>query len=251
MRTSITAAAVGGLVLVGSMISIPAAFADHGSKGEKSEQELSGACSISSSYEAKLESKRGTQRLKVEVKTAQVGEQWQLDLSADDVTFEPVVRTAYADDDDSNAEVEWKNTFSTPVGTIEATATNAVTGETCAVSFGTATTPVVTDPVVPNPVVTDPTDPGTTPATTTGQTAAKAKFTRTQVSQHAAATDCWTIIGKNVYDLTSYVNQHPGGPSRIIGICGANGSSAFKGQHMSDRGVAQVLASFKVGKLKK
>ena len=236
--------AITGIVLATTLLAAPAAFADdHGSTHG---QELEGACSATSSYELKLEAKRGTQRLKFEVKAATAGEQWQLDLSADGVVLDPITRIASADDDDDHAEVEFKRSFASPVTSVKALATNLVTNETCSASIGESapvTDPVVTDPVVTDPVVTDP--------VVTTQTTPKTKLTRAQVAQHGTTSDCWSIIGKNVYDLTSYVSQHPGGPSRIAGICGSNGTSAFKGQHMSDRDVAQVLSAFKIGRVKK
>lgn len=57
------------------------------------------------------------------------------------------------------------------------------------------------------------------------------KYTTAQVAQHRTASDCWTIVGSGVYNLTSFVRKHPGGASRIIMICGKNGTSAFNSQH--------------------
>ena len=51
-------------------------------------------------------------------------------------------------------------------------------------------------------------------------------FTATEVMQHNTADDCWTIIGGNVYDLTSFISQHPGG-DEILRACGQDGSSLF------------------------
>lgn len=54
-----------------------------------------------------------------------------------------------------------------------------------------------------------------------------AKFTESDVAKHNSKTDCWTIIEGNVYDLTSYINRHPGG-SVIAEACGIDGSELFK-----------------------
>ncbi len=51
-------------------------------------------------------------------------------------------------------------------------------------------------------------------------------FTLSEVATHNSADDCWTIIGDNVYDITSYVPRHPGG-NEILLACGAHGSSLF------------------------
>lgn len=74
-------------------------------------------------------------------------------------------------------------------------------------------------------------------------------YTRAQVRKHNSADDCWTIIGRGVYDLTSWVNRHPGGASRIVAICGRDGTQAFRAQHAGESRPASELASFRIGRL--
>jgi cytochrome b involved in lipid metabolism len=57
------------------------------------------------------------------------------------------------------------------------------------------------------------------------------------------------VVGGNVYDLTSYVSNHPGGSSVIKAICGKDGSAAFAGQHSGASKPNNVLAGFKLGAL--
>jgi hypothetical protein len=51
------------------------------------------------------------------------------------------------------------------------------------------------------------------------------------LSQHATATDCWSIISvngvKTVFDVTRLVNDHEGGRSVIESMCGNDGSIGF------------------------
>ncbi len=75
-------------------------------------------------------------------------------------------------------------------------------------------------------------------------------YTLTQVSTHNKRSNCWTTINGGVYNVTSWINQHPGGAGAIIGLCGIDASSAFNGQHTGDRRPASELASFKIGILK-
>jgi cytochrome b involved in lipid metabolism/uncharacterized membrane protein len=75
------------------------------------------------------------------------------------------------------------------------------------------------------------------------------RYTRAQVRQHRTATDCWTIIDRTVYDLTDWVRKHPGGASRIIAICGRDGTRAFDAQHARDTRAATYLASYRIGRL--
>ena len=47
------------------------------------------------------------------------------------------------------------------------------------------------------------------------QTSDQAKtYTLSEVAQHASKDDCWAIISGDVYDLTEFINRHPGGDSR-------------------------------------
>lgn len=91
-------------------------------------------------------------------------------------------------------------------------------------------------------------------ATAVGQAAATAsadaELTRASVALHNTADNCWTIIDGNVYDLTAWVSQHPGGKGAITGLCGKDGSAAFKDQHGNNSGVAKRLDTFKKGALK-
>jgi cytochrome b involved in lipid metabolism len=83
-------------------------------------------------------------------------------------------------------------------------------------------------------------DPGVTPNTT---------LTSEEVLKHATGQDCWSVINGQVYDLTSYVNEHPGGAALINAICGQDGSAAFSGQHAGASKPANVLAAFALGPL--
>ena len=74
-------------------------------------------------------------------------------------------------------------------------------------------------------------------------------YTATEVAKHKTATDCWSVVKGEVYDLTSYVNGHPGGASVIKAICGKDGSASFAGQHGSAGKPNNVLASFLLGPL--
>ena len=98
---------------------------------------------------------------------------------------------------------------------------------------------------------TDPTaEPTTEPsATPTSPSAQPGTYTATEVAKHSTGTDCWSVVNKNVYDLTPYVSSHPGGSSVIKAICGKDGSAAFSGQHGGAATPTSVLAGFKLGAL--
>lgn len=75
------------------------------------------------------------------------------------------------------------------------------------------------------------------------------KYTTSSVASHSSASSCWSIISSKVYDLTSYINQHPGGSEQILAICGKDGTSLFDSQHMGNAKVANMLANFYLGDL--
>jgi cytochrome b involved in lipid metabolism len=89
----------------------------------------------------------------------------------------------------------------------------------------------------------------TTSTSTTPGTPAATSYTMAQVATHNNASSCWAAINGNVYDLTNWINQHPGGPERILSICGTDGSAAFNAQHGGQRQPAQELQNFLLGPL--
>ena len=77
------------------------------------------------------------------------------------------------------------------------------------------------------------------------------EYTLAEVMTHNKKADCWTTINGGVYEVTSWIDQHPGGQQAIIGLCGIDGSAAFNGQHGEQARPAAELVSFKIGTLKK
>jgi cytochrome b involved in lipid metabolism len=98
----------------------------------------------------------------------------------------------------------------------------------------TSTTPVKTTP---------------TPAKTTPAAQSLGTYTLAQIAQHSTSSSCWSAINGGVYDLTSWIGQHPGGQGTILSICGKDGSAAFNGQHGGQRRPASELAGFQIGTL--
>ena len=74
-------------------------------------------------------------------------------------------------------------------------------------------------------------------------------YTAAEIQNHNKSTDCWSVINGEVYDLTSYVKDHPGGASLIAAICGKDGSAAFSGEHAGEKQPKNILAAFAVGTL--
>ncbi len=69
------------------------------------------------------------------------------------------------------------------------------------------------------------------------------------MQQHNSASDCWAAINGGVYDLTSWISQHPGGPERIVPLCGTDASAAFNAQHSGQSKPESTLTQFYIGEL--
>lgn len=89
----------------------------------------------------------------------------------------------------------------------------------------------------------------TTPSVTDGLPAdgSSIVLSADEVAKHNSGSDCWSIVNGNVYNLTSYVNSHPGGAANIESICGKDGSSAFKGQHGGQGAPNNALSNLLLG----
>jgi cytochrome b involved in lipid metabolism len=74
-------------------------------------------------------------------------------------------------------------------------------------------------------------------------------LTAEEVAQHSSANDCWSVVNGNVYDLTSFVNRHPGGSGNINLMCGKDATSAFTGQHGSGGKANNELSNLLLGPL--
>lgn len=79
----------------------------------------------------------------------------------------------------------------------------------------------------------------------------KSKLTMAEVAKHNAQTDCYIVVRDSVYDVTKFIPNHPGGPQRIIPLCGTDATAAFTGQHGGQPQPEAALASFKIGALQK
>ncbi len=71
-----------------------------------------------------------------------------------------------------------------------------------------------------------------------------------QVKAHRTASNCWTVVNSRVYNVTGWVSKHPGGSSRIVAMCGRNGSAAFNSQHANSASAARYLTAYRIGTLK-
>lgn len=75
--------------------------------------------------------------------------------------------------------------------------------------------------------------------------------TSLSITSHNAEDDCWTIIDGNIYDITEYVNFHPGGKQQILTACGVDATEAFNTKGGRDHGhlpsTLAILEQYYVG----
>ena len=95
----------------------------------------------------------------------------------------------------------------------------------------------------------------TASATTTTKPSAAATvaagYTMAQVKANKSRTKCWSAINGNVYDLTAWIKQHPGGEGSIESLCGTDGSASFNAMHANKSKPESRLASYLLGPLTK
>ena len=127
--------------------------------------------------------------------------------------------------------------------TATTTPDTSTTSQNTPATINTTNPPVATTPTPKKPTTTTPTVKPTTPPV--AQT--PPSYTLAQVATHSSASSCWSIIQNNVYDLTSWINQHPGGARAILSICGKDGTSAFEQQHGGQARPESELKNFLIG----
>lgn len=68
---------------------------------------------------------------------------------------------------------------------------------------------------------------GTQNAVTSLGTTTKVTLSIQEVAKHNLVSSCWLIVNNKVYDVTSSINQHPGGAREILSNCGKESTEAF------------------------
>ena len=75
------------------------------------------------------------------------------------------------------------------------------------------------------------------------------QWTVEEVARHSAPTDLWLIIDGRVFDVTDFVEEHPGGFEAIMRRPGADNSEGFNGPQHPEK-VQQLIGEYYVGRLK-
>lgn len=73
------------------------------------------------------------------------------------------------------------------------------------------------------------------------------EFTLAEVAQHSTQESCYTAVDGKVYDVTSFIPNHPGGVQRIMQVCGKDGTELFMGKHSESENALARLEGLQIG----
>ncbi|KAM5435743.1 putative L-lactate dehydrogenase (cytochrome) [Microsporum ferrugineum] len=51
------------------------------------------------------------------------------------------------------------------------------------------------------------------------------------IARHNTTSDCWIVVDNQVWDITDFINEHPGGPSIILKYAGRDATKAYSAVH--------------------
>ncbi|RVE46597.1 hypothetical protein evm_008730 [Chilo suppressalis] len=69
-----------------------------------------------------------------------------------------------------------------------------------------------------------------------------------EVNKHKTKKSCWMVIHNQVYDVTKFLEEHPGGEDALLEYAGKDGTQAFEDVGHSED-ARELLKKFKIGLL--
>ncbi|RKL33502.1 hypothetical protein BFJ72_g10018 [Fusarium proliferatum] len=54
------------------------------------------------------------------------------------------------------------------------------------------------------------------------------------LKQHNTASDCWIAVHSKVWDITHFINEHPGGPEVLLNLAGSDATELYNDVHAPD-----------------
>ena len=106
--------------------------------------------------------------------------------------------------------------------------------------------PSATKSASPSPTGTSTPEPTASPTPTDTEPAG---FTMAMVSENASSLKCWSVIRGNVFDLTDWIDSHPGGSNAILSICGKEATTTFDNRHRGQGSPEAALQRYLLGPL--
>ena len=69
-----------------------------------------------------------------------------------------------------------------------------------------------------------------------------------EVAKHSKPDDCWLTVNETVYDVSKFMNEHPGGKKTLSDAAGKDATALFMSNH--DPSILESVAStYKIGTL--
>jgi cytochrome b involved in lipid metabolism len=99
-------------------------------------------------------------------------------------------------------------------------ATNTTTNTNTTANTKPKPSPVSTSAVTPAPIITQT---SATPIATQTTLA----LTSAELVKHNSVNSCWLLISGKIYDVTTYMNSHPGGVAEVLNTCGTDATAAY------------------------
>ncbi|KAI6249072.1 putative cytochrome b5 [Erysiphe necator] len=75
------------------------------------------------------------------------------------------------------------------------------------------------------------------------------EFLYSEVSEHSAKEDLYMVIEDKVYDVTKFLDEHPGGEEVMLDVAGQDATEAFNDVGHSDE-ARKILTNLEIGELK-
>lgn len=74
-------------------------------------------------------------------------------------------------------------------------------------------------------------------------------LTYEEVGHHASKSDCWVIVHGKAYDVTDFLDEHPGGSAIILKYAGKDATKAFDPIHPSDTLTKYLPSKYHLGEV--
>lgn len=73
-------------------------------------------------------------------------------------------------------------------------------------------------------------------------------FSADEIAKHNTANDLWVVYNGRVYDVSHYIDEHPGGEEVVVDVAGTDATDAFDDiGHSED--AHEILRGLVIGKL--
>lgn len=73
-------------------------------------------------------------------------------------------------------------------------------------------------------------------------------YSHEEVAKHNSSSDLWVVYNGRVYDITSYIDEHPGGEEVVVDVAGTDATEAFDDIGHSDD-AHDILKGLLIGKV--